>query len=86
VSEPEPPRDELPRTKARLPFEQKPFDRPLQRGAVLVYGVLTAGLAALALYMWQVAGHPITSGYVAAPAIGALWFGLRVFMMLGTRN
>jgi hypothetical protein len=86
MSEPEPPRRELPRAKARLPFEEKPFARPLQRGAVLIYGVLTAGLVGLALYMWLVAGHPLVSPYVAGPGIGAIWFGLRVFMMLGSRN
>jgi hypothetical protein len=86
VSEPEPPREELPRTRSRLPFEEKPFGGAVQRGAVLLYGVLTVGLIGLALYMWQVVGHPLVSGYVAAPAIGAIWFGLRLFMMLGSRN
>jgi hypothetical protein len=86
VSETEPPREELPRPKGRLPFEQKPFGGALQRGAVLIYGVLTAGLIGLALYMWLVAGHPLASPYVAGPAIGALWFGLRLFMMMGSRN
>ena len=86
MSDAEPPRNELPRTKGRLPFEQKPFGGALRRGATLVYGALTVGLLGLALYMWQVVGHPLVSGYVAAPAIGAVWFGLRLFMMLGSKN
>jgi hypothetical protein len=30
--------------------------------------------------------RPLMSGWVAAPAIGALWFGLRLFMILGSRR
>lgn len=84
MSEPEPPREELPRTKARLPFEQKRTGGGVPRGTIVIYGVLTAGFIGLALYMWLVEGHPLVSGYVAAPAIGAVWFGLRLFMMLGS--
>jgi hypothetical protein len=68
-----------------LPFDPKAFDRPLQRGAVFFYAVLAIGLAVLAVYMALVVGHALTSAYVAAPAIGALWFGLRLFMMLAKR-
>jgi hypothetical protein len=75
----------LPRVKGRLPFDPKAFDRPVQRGALFLYGMLTAGLAGLAVYMATIVGHALTSAYVAAPAIGALWFGLRLFMMLGKR-
>jgi hypothetical protein len=86
VSEERPPEDGPLRHRTRLPFEEKPFRSTVQRGAVFVYAVLTAGLLGLALYMWQVVGHPLTSGYVAAPAIGALWFGLRLFMLMGSRK
>lgn len=82
----EPPPPELPRVKARLPFEEKPFRGALQRGAVTLYGILSLGLAGVALYMATIGGHPVMSGYVAAPAIGAMWFGLRLFMVLGTRR
>jgi hypothetical protein len=68
-----------------LPFDPNPFGRPLQRGALYLYAVLALGLAGVAVYMAVVVGHALTSGYVAAPAIGALWFGLRLFMMLGKR-
>ncbi len=77
---------ELPRTKARLPFEPRPFGSALRGGALVVYSLLALGLAAFAVYMGVVAGHPVTSGYVAAPAIGALWFGLRLFMIMGSRK
>lgn len=82
----EPPsRPELPRVKARLPFDPNAFNRPVHRGAVFLYAVLTLGLAGVAVYMAVVVGHALTSGYVAGPAIGAVWFGLRLFMMLGKR-
>ena len=58
----------------------------MRRGMVFVYAALAVGLAGLAVYMGLVAGRPLVSGYVAAPAIGAMWFGLRLFMMLGARR
>lgn len=58
----------------------------MRQGMVFVYAALAVGLAGLAVYMGLVAGRPLVSGYVAAPAIGALWFGLRLFMMLGARR
>jgi hypothetical protein len=87
VSEEAPPEPSkrLPQVKGRLPFDPKAFDRPLQRGVVFLYALLTLGLAGLAVYMALGVGHALTSAYVAAPTIGALWFGLRLFMMLGKR-
>ena len=85
MSEHEPPRP-LPRVKGRLPFEPNPFGRATQRGALVVYGLLTVGLIGLALYNGLVEQLPITSGYVAGPAIGAAWFGLRLFLMLAPRG
>ena len=58
----------------------------MRQGMVFVYAALAVGLAGLAVYMGLVAGRPLVSGYVAAPAIGAMWFGLRLFMMLGARR
>lgn len=58
----------------------------MRGGALFLYAMVTLGLAALAVYMGVIAGHPLTSGYVAAPVIGALWFGLRLFMILGSRK
>ena len=58
----------------------------MQRGMAFVYGLLAVGLGGLAVYMGLVAGHPPGSGYVVGPAIGALWFGLRLFVTLGSRK
>ena len=74
------------RPRRRLPFEPQPFGSVLPSGAVLVYALLATGLAVLAAYMGLVAHRELTSGYVAAPAIGALWFGLRLMMILGSRK
>lgn len=78
----------LPRVKTRLPFEQRPL-RPggggLRGASLVVYAVLALGLAGLAVYNSMVAGLPLMSGYVIAPAVGAAWFGLRLFMSLAPR-
>jgi len=84
VTQPAPP-DPL-RPRSRLPFEPKPFGGALRSGAVVVYALLALGLGGLAVYMALAVGHPWTSGYVAAPGIGALWFGLRLMMILGSRS
>ena len=70
-----PPAD-LPRTDRRLPFGDA-----MRRMAVLVYAALSVGLLGLALYSGLVLGRPLTSAYVVAPAIGAVWFGLRLLML-----
>lgn len=80
-----PPRAPLPQVRSRLPFDPNPFGRTVQRGTLYIYAVITAVLIGVAIYMHSAVGHPLFSGYVFAPAIGALWFGLRLFMMLGKR-
>lgn len=80
-----PPEPELPRVKSRLPFEAAPKPN-LRASSLAVYGVLTVGMIALALYTAFVLRLPPTSGYVAGPAIGALWFGLRLFMIWGSKT
>jgi hypothetical protein len=75
----------LPKVKGRLPFEPSPFRGAAQTGAILLYGVLTALCAGLAVYM-ALQGRPPMSGYVIAPAIGAFWFLLRLFMLWGSRR
>ena len=72
--------------ETRTPHQPISLGGTMQRGALFVYAVLALGLAGLAVYMGLVAGRPLVSGYVAAPAIGALWFGLRLFMILGSRK
>ncbi|MEQ1706764.1 MAG: hypothetical protein ABL864_00330 [Terricaulis sp.] len=80
--------DELPAEprKPRTTLEPISLGGTMRRGMVFVYAALAVGLAGLAVYMGLVAGRPLVSGYVAAPAIGAMWFGLRLFMMLGARR
>lgn len=84
MSDADPPRP-LPRTRARLPFEPNLFQGASRRWALALHLVLAVGLSVLAIYMRQ-AGHAWTSGYVAAPAIGAIWFALRVFMSLAPKG
>ncbi|MGD9965513.1 MAG: hypothetical protein AB7T59_03245 [Hyphomonadaceae bacterium] len=86
-AEPPPPspRTELPRVKGRLPFDPEPFGKGVRQGASYLYAAVAAILVAVAVYMGAVVGHPLFSGYVLAPSIGALWFGLRLFMLLGKR-
>lgn len=62
------------------------FGGAIRSWAVAVYGLLSAGMAGFAFYMNAVEHQPLTSAYVAGPAIGALWFALRVFMVLGSRK
>lgn len=73
---------QLPRVKGRLPFDPAPFRGASQTGAMLLYGMLAALCAGVAMYM-AYQGRALTSGYVAAPAIGAVWFALRLFMQWG---
>lgn len=58
----------------------------VQRGAVVMYALAAVALVGVALYMAVAEQRPLVSGWVAAPAIGALWFGLRLFMILGSRK
>ncbi|MBX3429039.1 MAG: hypothetical protein KF779_05610 [Hyphomonadaceae bacterium] len=58
--------------------------RPLsgKGGKVFVFAVLAVLCGAGAAYMALVQRMPLTDMRVVAPAIGALWFGLRVFISL----
>ena len=57
-----------------------------RNGAVVMYTLVTVALVGIAFYMAVVEQRPLMSGWVAAPAIGAVWFGLRLFMILGSRK
>ncbi len=77
----------LPRVKGRLPFDApKAAGASMKQSALLVYGALVLGLIGVAAYMALVQGMPLTSPWVAAPAIGSLWFVLRLFMIWGSRG
>lgn len=82
------PHADPPRPKARLPFVQRPLTPGgtlLRRAGVAVHTALCLGLAGLAAYMNLVDGHALQSPYVVAPAVGAIWFALRLFMRLAPR-
>jgi hypothetical protein len=57
-----------------------------RQGAVAIYALAAIILAGVAIYMAVAEQRPLMSGWVAAPAIGAVWFGLRLFMILGSRK
>lgn len=78
----EPPTNLPPRRK--LAVEQPLGGKAAVGGRVLIYLAVTLVLAGLAGYNALVQHLPLTSPYVAAPAIGALWFALRLFMIWGS--
>lgn len=86
MTEPDTPPPSPLQVKRRLPFEEKPFRGSAKNVRMFLYGILTLGLAGLAIYMAAFMHLPLTSGYVAAPAVGAIWFGLRTFMSLNSRG
>jgi hypothetical protein len=57
-----------------------------KNGAVVMYALVAVALIGIAIYMAVVEQRPLMTGWVAAPAIGAVWFGLRLFMILGSRK
>ena len=61
--------------------------RPLsgKGGKLFLFAVLAAVCGAAATYMALVQRMPLTDMRVVAPAIGALWFGLRVFISLAPK-
>jgi len=72
--------------RRKLAVEQQLSTGGVRQGAVLLYALVTIALVSVAVYMGVVEQRPVLSGWVAAPAIGALWFGLRLFMILGSRK
>lgn len=72
----------LPRVKARLPFKEAQSPLTGQAGKLFLLAILMSSCAAAAAYMLLVARMPWTDMRVVGPAIGALWFGLRIFMNL----
>ena len=50
-------------------------------GRLLVYGALTVVLISVSAYNAFIQHLPFTSPYVIAPAVGAVWFALRLFMI-----
>lgn len=76
-------------SEERAPETQHPRFEPISLGGAAragmrwVYVFAVLGCVSAAAYMYVGQGRALTSAYVVAPAIGAVWFALRVFMMLG---
>ncbi len=72
------------------PRRKLDIERPIgvggavQQSALFIYALVTVALIAIALYMALIEQRPLLSGWVVAPAIGAVWFGLRLFMIWGS--
>lgn len=87
MSEPDP----LLSRKARRPLDNKPAmamgqNSVVLRGGLVLYALAAIVFAGIAIYFGAVRHMPLTSGYVAAPAIGAAWFALRLFMMMAPKR
>ena len=67
--------------RKKLAVEQQLGGRTLQSGKLLIYALVAVVLAVLAAYNATVNQLEFTSPYVIAPAIGAAWFALRLFMI-----
>lgn len=78
----QPPPNLPPRRK--LDVEQPLGIGGMRQGAVVVYAIATLVLIGVAFYMAVVEQRSLTSAWVAAPAIGAAWFGLRTFMTMNS--
>ena len=86
MSEQAPPPNDPLRVKARMPYEPMPLPFTGGQGKTLLFVSIVAACAGLAAYMYFVQHMPLTDMRVAAPAVGALWFGLRLFMTLTPRT
>lgn len=67
----------------RARFEPISLSGAARTGRLWLYAAAVVCFVAVAGYMFVIDRQPISSPYVAAPSIGALWFGLRFFMMFG---
>ena len=81
VSPPPPPPTGYPQRRRYVPPSAR-VPRPAQ---MWFFAIVASGCAAAALYMGFIVGHPLTSPYVVAPGVGALWFALRLFMLLAPK-
>ena len=70
----------LPRRR-KLAIEQPLGGNALKRGKLFLYAAVAIVLGGLAGYNALVQRLDFTSPYVIAPAIGAVWFALRLVMI-----
>ena len=85
MSEDTPPPNPL-TNRRRVEFEQMSMPLTGGKGKTLLFASIVLACAGAAGYMFFVQNMPWTDMRVIAPAIGALWFGLRLFMTLTPRN
>ena len=72
------------------PTNRRPLPQPIQLmggqgGRLFLLAALAVACAGAAAYMALVQHLPLTDMRIVAPAIGAMWFGLRIFMNLTPR-
>jgi len=79
MSDASPPPNLPPRKK--LTIEQPMTGASLQTAKLLIYATIAVVLAGLAFYNAVINAMAWTSPYVIAPAVGAVWFALRLFMI-----
>ncbi|MFT3726679.1 MAG: hypothetical protein QM759_02515 [Terricaulis sp.] len=77
-----PPPPQSPYPKRRIAYEPMPMPFSGGRGKSLMFASVVVGCAGLAVYMYFVQHMPAMDPRVIAPAVGALWFGVRLFMTL----
>ena len=82
---PPPPPNPL-ENRRRVEFQQIPMPFTGGQGKTLAFLSIIVVCAGAAAYMFFVQRMPWTDMRVIAPAIGALWFGLRLFMTLTPRS
>ena len=82
----EPPPPNPLQNRRRVEFEQMSMPFTGGKGKTLLFLSIFVACGAASAYMFFVQNMPWTDMRVIAPAIGALWFGLRLFMTLTPRS
>lgn len=68
--------------RRRVQFEPMAMPFAGGSGKSLMFASVVLGCGGLAAYMYFVQHMPLLDPRVIAPAVGALWFGVRLFMTL----
>jgi hypothetical protein len=87
MSEPTPPTNPLEKRR-RVEYEPMamPFTGGGRQGKTLLFVAIVVVCAGVSAYMYFVQHMPLTDMRVIGPAMGALWFVLRLFMTLTPRT
>lgn len=67
--------------RKKLAVERQLGGSALNSSKLMIYALITVILAGLAAYNALIQAMDWTSPYVIAPAVGAVWFALRLFMI-----